>query len=251
MKNLSAKKHLIAGSHEERGCHRGVPLRASDINMAKFNKKIDRSAGPTACWLWCGSDNGQGYGMFRVNKSYRLAHRCAAALAFGEVGAGLLVMHTCDNPPCVNPAHLRVATQSDNMRDRSEKGRAVYVATERNPVCWQHGWLSAYSCDLCQLEREKGLIESEIAARLEVRARFVARVRARLTFPLPSTRDDLAAIVGRTRALLFASHFGLYGFVPMRQAHLAKAAGVSRQRIDQIIDDVIDNLRQRAEKEAA
>jgi hypothetical protein len=251
VKNLSIHRKLIAGTHSTLGCHRGAPLRAEDIDAEKFARKVDRSAGPNGCWPWLGSKaNKDGYGAFVIGKRYRLAHRCAAALAFGEVGTGKIVMHTCDNPPCVNPAHLRVATQADNMRDRSEKGRALYSTAERTPVCWRHGDPDASTCDVCNLERERTRIERKIVSLLEARARFAIRIRARLTFPVPATRDDLAAIVGRSRALIFASHFGLYGFEPMRLVHIARAAGVSRQRIDQIINAVTDRLRQRAEEAA-
>lgn len=79
----------------------------------------------TACIEWPKSRDGHGYGqsyaLGRRNK--RLAHRLAWEQAHGPIPSGLVVMHLCDNPPCVNVEHLRLGTQADNMRDCSKKGR--------------------------------------------------------------------------------------------------------------------------------
>lgn len=73
----------------------------------------------TDCWFWRGRCTGDGYP--RWGMSY--AHRMAWKLARGPIPDGLFVLHRCDNPSCVNPDHLFVGTQSDNMRDMVEKGR--------------------------------------------------------------------------------------------------------------------------------
>jgi hypothetical protein len=78
----------------------------------------------TGCWLWMGCVNRDGYGGIRVDGRTLGTHRFAALLTFGPIPDGLVVMHRCDNPPCVNPAHLRLGTDSDNARDKAVKGRA-------------------------------------------------------------------------------------------------------------------------------
>ena len=98
--------------------------------LAKFAARVDRSAGPDACWPWTGCRQPKGYGHFypawRVNL---YAHRVAWEIANGApVPAGQHVMHSCDNPSCCNPAHLSVGTHSDNMRDMVSKGRAARKA---------------------------------------------------------------------------------------------------------------------------
>lgn len=81
-------------------------------------------ANDTTCVLWEGARNAGGYGVLPVARyGTRLAHRAALADTLGRPVEGV-AMHTCDNPPCVNPEHLREGTQADNMRDCSEKGRA-------------------------------------------------------------------------------------------------------------------------------
>lgn len=85
------------------------------------------------CWNWEGASNREGYGRFRWNGKPKLAHRISYLLHHGEDPYPLDVLHHCDNPKCVNPNHLFLGTDKDNVRDMIEKGRNNPVFGERSP----------------------------------------------------------------------------------------------------------------------
>lgn len=87
-----------------------------------FEKTSGRNAG--GCWVWAGSTQTAGYGQMRIDGRNFLAHRQAWEASFGEIPKGLYVCHICDVRACVNPAHLFLGNQTDNMRDCWAKGRA-------------------------------------------------------------------------------------------------------------------------------
>lgn len=112
--------------------------------MRKRKHEHDRFLGKVkqteSCWLWTGTTYRRGYGHFgRYLNDKRVmykAHRYAYEFYKGHIPEGLLVLHTCDNPACVNPDHLFVGTHKDNSQDMLRKGRFGYP---RNP---NHHWLS-------------------------------------------------------------------------------------------------------------
>jgi hypothetical protein len=87
------------------------------------------------CWEWQGKPMENGYGRIRYLNEDRLAHRLMYELEVGPIPDGLHILHSCDNPPCVNPAHLRPGTQAENLADMDAKGRRVSYKRdgERNP----------------------------------------------------------------------------------------------------------------------
>jgi HNH endonuclease len=95
----------------------GRPATPLPVRFWRFVLKAD------GCWRWCGRRNAQGYGSIREGASHTMAHRLSWRLHNGDIPAGMLVLHKCDNPPCVNPAHLFLGTSLDNAKDRDAKGR--------------------------------------------------------------------------------------------------------------------------------
>lgn len=79
----------------------------------------------SGCIEWTGSCDRKGYGQLRIGGKLVKAHRYAVERKNGPIASGMVVMHTCDNPKCVNVDHLRVGTQTDNVRDMDIKGRRV------------------------------------------------------------------------------------------------------------------------------
>lgn len=88
-----------------------------DLN--KFMKKVAKQ--PNGCWLWTGANNYK-YGHFTLNNEI-YAHRSSFILHGNEIPKGMLVLHKCDVPLCVNPDHLFLGTQKDNMQDKTRKQR--------------------------------------------------------------------------------------------------------------------------------
>ena len=82
--------------------------------------------GPNDCWPWEGATDKYGYGLIGEGAPSRKllqVHRVTFESKNGPIPKGLLVMHSCDNPGCCNPAHLAAGTHQQNMDDRDRKGR--------------------------------------------------------------------------------------------------------------------------------
>lgn len=84
---------------------------------ARFWSKVDRESSPRGCWLWTGTKNRAGYGRFNVRGRPVQSHRFVLILTVGAIPRDKIVCHACNNPSCVNPAHLRIGTLRDNALD--------------------------------------------------------------------------------------------------------------------------------------
>jgi hypothetical protein len=126
----------------DRHWHSGVTLSAEHVQKILTSRRINGShTGPDAvpvqerfwkyvergegCWSWMGSTNGIGYGMIYDSERKRklLAHRVSWEIHNGSIPDRRVILHRCDNPSCVNPAHLSLGTQAENMQDKVMKGR--------------------------------------------------------------------------------------------------------------------------------
>lgn len=90
----------------------------------RFWMKVDKNT-PNSCWEWTSNKNNKGCGLFKVNAAVgnRLAHRLSYRDAKGPIPKDALVLHSCDNPACVNPSHLRLGSHKMNAADRETRQR--------------------------------------------------------------------------------------------------------------------------------
>lgn len=99
--------------------------------ITRFEKYIFYS--PDGCWYWTSDMNQSGYGRIFVNGIATLAHRFSYSINVDDIHVGLQVLHKCDNRLCVNPYHLFLGTNDDNMKDKVKKGRSQ--KGEKHPRC--------------------------------------------------------------------------------------------------------------------
>lgn len=90
--------------------------------VERFWPKVNKSDG---CWNWLGAKKSNGYGQINAIQKYMMAHRVSWILNNGPIPAGSNVLHKCDNRLCVNPDHLFLGTQRDNLLDALKKGRVT------------------------------------------------------------------------------------------------------------------------------
>lgn len=106
-------------------------------DVVRFWAKVQKA--DAGCWIWTASRFSNGYGQFAALVGYKrqrtlLAHRVAYALSHGPVPVGAHILHSCDTPACVNPAHLSAGDHLANMRDASAKGRLSVPRPKRQKV---------------------------------------------------------------------------------------------------------------------
>jgi len=126
---------------------------AKRISVRERLEKYRRVDLVTGCWEWTRARGKKGYGMIWVVDKFIRVSRAAYELYVGPIPEGLNVCHKCDNPPCFNPEHLFVGTQSDNIRDSVEKGR--WPALGGKEVC-KYGHPKPYrgGCRICSKEKK-------------------------------------------------------------------------------------------------
>ena len=139
---------------------------AGECKMTKISRHVsfeDRfnyqhTKTPT-CWLWTVHTHKQGYGKIKKNGVSMLAHRASWEFHNGPIPPGMCVCHKCDNPPCVNPAHLFLGTHADNTADMYSKGRNVPPRGERNSSA-KLTWVK-----VAEIRKLKGVVSQRAVAK--------------------------------------------------------------------------------------
>lgn len=120
----------------------------------------------TGCWDWQGAKVGIGYGRLAGERGqgHHVAHRLSYQTFVGVIPEGCIVCHRCDNPGCVNPAHLYAADHATNMREMAEKGRARILSKDEVEECQN---LVAAGRSFASVAREFGVSRSTVQRALE------------------------------------------------------------------------------------
>lgn len=113
---MSLNKAMVIG-------HLTRAPRVDAVVMERFWRYLPSEVSTDECWNWTGHLSPTGYGRFRFRGKHFRAHRFAWVAFVGEIDGGIFVLHKCDNPRCVNPAHLFLGTHDDNMADKVQKNR--------------------------------------------------------------------------------------------------------------------------------
>jgi hypothetical protein len=137
----------------------------------RFWRKVDRSG---SCWLWTAACSGAGYGYFYVGSRLVGAHRYSYELRNGPIPPGMVVMHSCDVPACVNPDHLSLGTARANSADAARKARQSRGSRHYNAKLTEGQVL-----DLRARYARGGVTQAELAADYGVNASLVSLIVAR------------------------------------------------------------------------
>lgn len=126
----------------------------------------------TGCWLWTSTVTRKGYGIFHVSGRKQKAHRVSWKLYVGPIPDGLCVLHRCDTPSCVNPAHLFLGTHADNVADMDKKGRRNAARGEANG----HAKLSA--ADVLDILESGSVMGITLAQKYNVSSSLISQIRS-------------------------------------------------------------------------
>ena len=143
----------------------------SPADWVRFWSKVDKHG---RCWNWIAAKSRDGYGEFRLNGAMRKAHRVSYTACVGAIPDDLEILHSCDNPSCVNPVHLRADTHRQNMLEMWERTPPKLKSQRgvNNPY-------AKLNDELVRSIRSSPETGKSMAAQLGVSKQLVSLVRAR------------------------------------------------------------------------
>lgn len=144
---------------------------------ARFWAKIEKTQ---TCWIWKAGKTPAGYGRFKIKGTLYSPHRLVYEWFIGPIPEGFDVCHHCDNPSCVNPAHLFVGTRSDNMHDAFDKGRLISFAKNRKPMRGEESPCSKLTANDVRAIRKQyksgSITQRDLGKRYKVHRRTIGKI---------------------------------------------------------------------------
>lgn len=156
-----------------------LPPEDLDDLARRLWEKVNKPPGPDVCWEWTGYLRNGHHGSLWYRGGNLYVHRLSYVLHRGPIPAGMVVCHTCDNPPCVRPDHLSLGTQADNVADMEVKGRDRKVG----PTGVRNGNADLTSAEVAEIRRlvAGGMKQRDVAARFGCSQSTVWRIVHEIT----------------------------------------------------------------------
>ena len=131
------------------------------LSTERIEAKVEKIP-EAGCWIWTGTTTVRGYGQIISNNRKYYAHRASYEVFIGPIPDGMYVCHACDNVYCVNPAHLFLGTQKQNLEDMARKKRSTWG--EKNPMAK----LTQADVDEIRRLRSEGMMIKDLASKYKV-----------------------------------------------------------------------------------
>ena len=184
----SQKTKIAKRTRTARGQFKGKPMKYLPGHIWR-KSPVDHIVDPeTGCWEWQQGKNDQGYGMTygKESKKYgtERAHRIYYIRKYGPIPDGMNVCHHCDNPACVNPDHLFLGTQKDNMLDCSAKERSWNYTYPDNQVGKNNSCAKLIESDVKEIRKlyRQGFSQSHLGRQFGVSQGQIWRIVHRLSW---------------------------------------------------------------------
>lgn len=170
---MKATRHISTRRHVNDHAH---PEFVEAVTVSRFWRMV--ATGSTdSCWPWLGDQDGHGYGIFTYHGTRKPAHEMALSFTIGEKRLdGLDTCHSCDNPICCNPHHLRFGTRQSNVDDMFARGRNLVGEARANSK------LTNAAVREMRLRRAMGALQKDLANDYGVSAAYVSEIVNGLTW---------------------------------------------------------------------
>ena len=139
------------------------------ITTERIEAKVEKIP-EAGCWVWMGTTTVRGYGQIISHARKHYAHRASYEVFIGPIPKGMYVCHTCDNVYCVNPAHLFLGTQKQNLEDMARKKRSTWG--EKNPMAK----LKQSDIEPIRIAHQSGSLIKDLAEQYNVRPSTISSI---------------------------------------------------------------------------